>query len=83
MLMPHTSDFSFPNDTGGIRAAGVLTYEPEFDQVIERGAKALAPGRKWVILDYKMPSNWLRCLAPLFVALGSKTQTVKFPVSVL
>jgi ubiquinone/menaquinone biosynthesis C-methylase UbiE len=65
------SDFSFPDGTGGILATGVLTYEPEFDNVIERGARALTPGRKWVVLDYKMPSNWLRCLAPAFVALGS------------
>jgi demethylmenaquinone methyltransferase/2-methoxy-6-polyprenyl-1,4-benzoquinol methylase len=65
------SDFSFPDGTGGILATGVLTYEPEFDKVIERGARALAPGRKWVVLDYKMPSNWLRHLAPAFVALGS------------
>jgi demethylmenaquinone methyltransferase/2-methoxy-6-polyprenyl-1,4-benzoquinol methylase len=65
------SDFTFPDDAGGILATGVLNYEPEFDKVIERGARALAPGRKWVVLDYKMPSNWLRHLAPLFVALGS------------
>jgi demethylmenaquinone methyltransferase/2-methoxy-6-polyprenyl-1,4-benzoquinol methylase len=65
------SDFSFPKGAGGILAMGVLTYEPEFDKVIEGGARALAPGRRWVVLDYKMPSTWLRCLAPLFVALGS------------
>jgi demethylmenaquinone methyltransferase/2-methoxy-6-polyprenyl-1,4-benzoquinol methylase len=65
------SDFSFPEGVGGILATGVLTYEPEFDKVLERGARALAPGRRWVVLDYKMPSNWLRHLAPLFLALGS------------
>jgi demethylmenaquinone methyltransferase/2-methoxy-6-polyprenyl-1,4-benzoquinol methylase len=65
------SDFSFPQDIGGILATGVLTYEPEFDKVIERGAKALARGQRCVILDYTKPSNWLRHLAPLFVALGS------------
>ncbi len=65
------SDFSFPDGVGGILATGVLTYEPEFDKVIQRGARALAPGRRWVVLDYKMPGNWLRYLAPVFVALGS------------
>lgn len=65
------SDFSFPDDTGGILATGVLTYEPEYDEVIKRGARALGPGRKWAVFDYKMPSNWLRHLASLFVALGS------------
>jgi demethylmenaquinone methyltransferase/2-methoxy-6-polyprenyl-1,4-benzoquinol methylase len=65
------SGFEFPDRVGGIIAMGVLTYEPEFDKVIERGAKALSPGRKWVVLDYKMPSGWQRIFAPLFVALGS------------
>lgn len=65
------ADYQFPNDVGGIFATGVLTYEPAYDQVIERGAKALTPGRRWVVLDYKMPTNWLRHLAPAFVFLGS------------
>lgn len=65
------SDFEFPQGVGGILATGVLTYEPEFDSVVERGAKALAPGRKWSVLDYKMPSTWLRIFAPAFVAMGS------------
>ncbi len=64
------ADYRFPDRVDGILATGVLNYEPEFDKVVERGAKALAPGRCWVALDYKMPSNWLRHLAPLFVALG-------------
>ncbi len=65
------SEFNVPDDTRGILATGVLTYVPEFDKVIERGARALTRGGKWAVLDYKMPSNWLRHLAPLFVALGS------------
>ena len=64
-------DFEFPDGIGGILATGVLTYEPDFDDVIARGARALAPGRRWVVLDYKMPSGWLRWLAPVFVAMGS------------
>lgn len=65
------SNFEFPEGVGGIIAMGVLTYEPEFDKVIERGAKALSPGRRWVVLDYKMPGGWQRIFAPLFIALGS------------
>jgi ubiquinone/menaquinone biosynthesis C-methylase UbiE len=65
------ADYQFPQDVGGIFATGVLNYEPAYDQVIERGAKALAPGRRWVVLDYKMPKTWLRYLAPAFVFLGS------------
>lgn len=64
-------DYRFPHDVGGIFATGVLNYEPAYDQVIEKGSKALANGRRWVVLDYKMPKSWLRYLAPLFVFLGS------------
>ena len=65
------ADYRFPQDLGGIFATGVLNYEPAYDQVIRSGAKALAHGRRWVVLDYKMPTTWLRHLAPLFVLLGS------------
>lgn len=65
------SEFEFPEGIGGVIAMGVLTYEPEFERVVERGAKALSSGGRWVVLDYKMPSGWQRILAPLFVALGS------------
>jgi demethylmenaquinone methyltransferase/2-methoxy-6-polyprenyl-1,4-benzoquinol methylase len=65
------ADYRFPADVGGIFATGVLNYEPAYDQVIKRGAKALACGRRWVVLDYKMPKSWLRHLSPLFVFLGS------------
>lgn len=65
------ADFQFPKDLGGIFATGVLNYEPAYDQVIERGAKALAPGRRWVVLDYKLPDNRWRVFAPAFVFLGS------------
>lgn len=64
------ADYRFPDGLDGVLSMGVLNYEPEFDKVIERGAKALTPGRRWVVLDYKMPTNWLRHFAPLFVALG-------------
>jgi demethylmenaquinone methyltransferase/2-methoxy-6-polyprenyl-1,4-benzoquinol methylase len=65
------SDFEFPEGVGGIIAMGVLTYEPDFDKVIERGAKALSPGRRWVVLDYKMPTGWQRIFTPFFIAMGS------------
>jgi len=64
-------DYQFPQGVNGILAVGTLNYEPEFDRVIQEGARALAPGRRWVVLDYKKPNNWLRFLTPLFVAMGS------------
>lgn len=32
---------------------------------------SLTSGRRWVVLDYKMPTGWLRHLAPLLAALSS------------
>ena len=64
------ADYLFPQEVAGIFATGVLNYEPAYDAVIQRGARALASGRRWVVLDYKLPCNWLRHLAPLFVLLG-------------
>lgn len=71
LVCSRAADYRFPSGIGGILATGVLTYEPEFDKVVERGARALAPGRRWVVLDYKMPDSWMRHLAPLFLTLGS------------
>ena len=67
LVLSSAADYSFPDSVDGIIATGVLTYEPDYDNVIERGAKALAPGRRWAVFDYKMPSGWIRRLVPLFI----------------
>jgi len=63
------ADYVFPDNVDGIIATGVLTYEPEFDRVIENGAKALALGKRWVVFDYKMPTGLFRYFVPLFVGI--------------
>jgi ubiquinone/menaquinone biosynthesis C-methylase UbiE len=63
------ASFRFPPEIDGILSTFALTLEPDFDKVIEEGAKALKPGRRWVILDLKRPSNWLRHLTPALIAL--------------
>ena len=63
------ASFRFPPEVDGILSTFALTLEPDFDRVIEEGAKALKPGRRWVILDLKLPSNWLRHLAPVLILL--------------
>ncbi len=61
--------YEFPPDIDGIYSTFALTLVKEFDQVIKRGATALNVGGRWVVADFKMPSNWLAKLAPLFVLL--------------
>lgn len=47
--------YDFPDRVGGILSTFALWLVPEYDSVIERGARALAPGRRWVVVDLKMP----------------------------
>lgn len=61
------ADYVFPDGVDGIIATGVLTYEPDYDRVIEDGAKALKPGKRWVVFDYKMPTGLFRHFVPLFI----------------
>jgi demethylmenaquinone methyltransferase/2-methoxy-6-polyprenyl-1,4-benzoquinol methylase len=61
--------YSFPVGVDGIISTFALTLVPEYDEVIRNGRNALAPGGRWVILDFKIPSNWLSLLAPLAILL--------------
>lgn len=67
LVRSSAAEYRFPEVVDGIIATGVLTYEPDYDRVIENGAKALAPGKRWVVFDYKMPTGWFRHLVPVFV----------------
>lgn len=63
--------YDFPASLGGILSTFALMLVPEYDGVIQRGARALAPGRRWVIADLKIP-EWpgarlcARALAPFY-----------------
>jgi demethylmenaquinone methyltransferase/2-methoxy-6-polyprenyl-1,4-benzoquinol methylase len=67
LVLSTAADYDFPTGVDGIVATGVLTYEPDYDKVIKNGAAALAPGKRWVVFDYKMPTGWCRHFVPLFV----------------
>ena len=66
--------YRFPADIDGILSTFALTLVPEYDEVVRRGAEALAPERRWVVLDLKIPTGWsaklLRLLLPLFRPFG-------------
>lgn len=58
--------YSFPDDVDGILSTLALTLAPEYERIIERGAGALRPGGRLVVLDLKRPSwapEWLVHLA--------------------
>ncbi len=54
--------YVFPDQVNGVLSTFALTLVPEFDDVIRRGVVVLAPGGRFVILDFKMPDRapmWL------------------------
>jgi ubiquinone/menaquinone biosynthesis C-methylase UbiE len=61
--------YQFPPEIDGVISTFALTLSPEFEKVIINGCSALKAGKHWVVLDLKMPSNWLRHLAPLLIFL--------------
>ncbi|MBI2832428.1 MAG: methyltransferase domain-containing protein [Chloroflexi bacterium] len=69
LVQSDAASFQFPNGVGGILSTFAITLAPDFDKIIKSGARSLAPGKRWVIADFKMPSNRFVHLAPLLVFL--------------
>lgn len=67
LVVCDAAEYEFPDSVDGILSTFAITLIPEYDKVIKNGAHALTPGKRFVILDFKLPSNWLSFLAPLGV----------------
>lgn len=67
LVQSDAASYEFPHDLDGILSTFALTLVSEFDTVIQNGCAALAHGKRWVVLDFKLPSNRLSWLAPLGV----------------
>ncbi len=66
LVQQDAASYEFPERVAGIISTFAITLVPEFEQVIERGARSLRPGGRFVILDLKRPEK-----APLWlVKLG-------------
>ena len=62
--------YEFPAALDGIVSAFALTLVPEFDEVVRRGAEALRFGKRFVVLDFKMPSRgFMKEVAPALAKL--------------
>jgi len=61
------AEYEFPAGIAGVLSTFAISLVPHFDQVIHRGAAALRPGGRMVILDIKTPQHWptwmARCTA--------------------
>jgi ubiquinone/menaquinone biosynthesis C-methylase UbiE len=65
LLRSDAAEYAFPGKVDGIISTFALTLVPEFDRVVRNGCKALLPGNRWVVLDFKFPSGVLAPLAPV------------------
>jgi ubiquinone/menaquinone biosynthesis C-methylase UbiE len=61
--------YIFPEHTDGIISTFAITLIPEYDKIIRKGAAALSPGKRLVVLDFKMPDSWPTWLIKFFVII--------------
>lgn len=69
--------FEFPPGVDGILSTYALTLVPEYEDVIARGAAALRPGGRLVVLDFKEPAGWPEWAIELYVKLGRPFGTTR------
>ncbi|HLO27678.1 MAG TPA: class I SAM-dependent methyltransferase [Anaerolineales bacterium] len=58
LIQADLAEYSFPAGVAGILSSYAITLVPEFDGVIQRGARALQHGGRMAILDFKKPDHW-------------------------
>jgi ubiquinone/menaquinone biosynthesis C-methylase UbiE len=59
--------YQFPGDIDGVLSTFAITLSPDYDKIILNGCRALREGKRWVILDFKMPSGLPSRLVPLML----------------
>lgn len=69
LIQSDAAQYAFPEAVDGLLSTFALSLVPEPDRVIESGAAALNPGKRWVVLDLKMPDNWLRHFWPIILPI--------------
>jgi ubiquinone/menaquinone biosynthesis C-methylase UbiE len=67
LIQSDADAYQFPDTVSGILSTFAMTLIPEYDKIIQKGAAALPPGKRFVILDFKKPENWPMWLVKLFV----------------
>jgi SAM-dependent methyltransferase len=61
--------YAFPAGIQGILSTFALTLVPEYEQVIDHSARALAAGGRFAIADFKKPEGWPQWLVNLGVLI--------------
>jgi ubiquinone/menaquinone biosynthesis C-methylase UbiE len=70
LVKSDVTDYVFPQGVDGIFSAFALTLSAAFDDVIRKGAWALLPEKRFVILDFKRATGgFMNLIAPVLVKL--------------
>jgi demethylmenaquinone methyltransferase/2-methoxy-6-polyprenyl-1,4-benzoquinol methylase len=69
LVQARAADYDFPSSVDAVLSTFALSLEPRFDEVIAKAAMTLVGDGRFVLLDLRMPDNWLRNLAPVLVWL--------------
>lgn len=64
------ASYEFPPGIDGVVSTCAITLVPEFDDIIARGAAALAPGGRFVVYDLKEPERWPEWAIRAYVAIS-------------
>jgi ubiquinone/menaquinone biosynthesis C-methylase UbiE len=74
LVQTDAAAYAFPAGVNAILSTYALTLVPSYDDAVRRGAQALAPGGRFVVVDFKAPSSWpeplLRAIVPLVRPFG-------------
>jgi ubiquinone/menaquinone biosynthesis C-methylase UbiE len=71
LVQTDAAQYAFPGQVDGVLSTFALTFMPDCARVIQQGARALRPGRRWVVLDMAWPSGWPLVLRRLLFTLSS------------
>jgi len=69
LVQADATQYQFPTRVDGILSTFALTFVPLAKLVIQNGCRALAPGRRWVVLDMAWPAAWPVWFHPLLFFL--------------
>lgn len=70
LVRSDAAEFSFPEGVDGVLSTAAITLVPEYDAVIRRAARALAPGGRISIFDFREPEGVPEWAVRLMVAIG-------------
>jgi ubiquinone/menaquinone biosynthesis C-methylase UbiE len=65
----NAGSFQFPDRIDGIISTFALSLMPDIPGIIKNGSQVLPDGKHCVVLDLKMPSNWLSHLWPVIMPI--------------